>query len=879
MNRKIKLIGLLLGMGLAAQAQTNQPQMLPYQNPLLRAEVRAHDLLGRLTIEEKTALMQSGSPAIPRLGIPQFEWWSEGLHGLGRNGFATVFPATIGMAASFDDQLLYQVFTAVSDEFRAKNNEARHAGAIKRYQGVSVWTPNINIFRDPRWGRGQETYGEDPYLTSIMGLAVVNGLQGQQFDGTPLPGKYQKLLACAKHFAVHSGPEWNRHSFNIENLPARDLWETYLPAFKSLVQQGHVGEVMCAYQRIDGEPCCANAHYERQILRQDWGFDGIITSDCGAIRDFYEPGHHDFVKTPVEATSKAVAAGTDVECGSVYQNIPEAVQQGQLAEAQVDTSLMRLLVARFRLGDFDSESAVAWQRVPSSVIASKAHKQLALQMAQESIVLLQNRHGVLPLSSQARILVVGPNANDSVMQWGNYTGYPTATSTILEGIQSKAAKTTYFAGCTYTRNEATESHFNQLTTPEGQPGLKITYYNNKDLQGTPAATVIATSKLNLSNGGNTVFASGVNLERFSARMEGTISSAIDDKLTVNLGCDDGYRLIVDGDTIGQNWRGRNRVQYANKEIKLKAGVPRHLVIEYFQDKDMAMLQLDITKKYTPTRDEILAKASQADVIVFVGGISPYLEGEEMKVDEPGFKGGDRTDIQLPEAQRQLMATLKESGKPLVYINCSGSAIALEPESQRADALLQAWYPGERGGEAVADVLFGDYNPSGKLPVTFYRRTEDLPDFMDYTMKNRTYRYFHGSALYPFGHGLSYTTFAYGKPKFKKGKTDSQQLASGKQQLGTLTFNLTNTGKRAGTETTQVYIRRTADVEGPIKSLRASQRVTLQPGERKEVTIALSRDCFECWDAATNTMRVLSGEYQVFVGGSSITQLKTTTTIK
>ncbi len=860
MKRRNMLLGMLLSIAMMTSAQT----LLPYQNSLLSAEARAQDLLSRLTIEEKASLMQNGSPAISRLGVPQFEWWGEGLHGLGRNGFATVYPATIGMAASFDNQLLYQVFSAVSDEFRAKNNEARHAGIIGRYQGISVWTPNINIFRDPRWGRGQETYGEDPYLTSIMGLAVVDGLQGQTFDGKPLPEKYQKLLACAKHFAVHSGPEWNRHTFNIENLPARDLWETYLPAFKVLVQQGHVGEVMCAYQRIDGEPCCANARYERQILRDEWGFRGIITSDCGAIRDFYVPGHHDYVKTPQEAATKAVVAGTDVECGSVYHNIPAAVKNGMLAQSQVDSSLMRLLVARFRLGDFDSESTVSWQRVPSSVIASKAHKELALQMAHESIVLLQNRHQVLPLNKHQRILVIGPNANDSVMQWGNYTGYPTATSTILEGIREKASQVTYFPGCTHTRNEVSQSYFNLITTPEGKPGLKISYYNNKDMQGTPVTTVVATSKINLSNGGNTVFAQGVNLEEFSARLEGNIKSAKDETLTLNLGCDDGYRLIVDGDTIAQYWQGRNRVLYANKELRLKAGVSRHLVIEYFQNKDMAMLQFDVAKKYTPTREEILSKARQADVIVFVGGISPYLEGEEMKVDEPGFKGGDRTDIQLPAAQRNLIATLSESGKPMVYVNCSGSAIALVPESQHADALVQAWYPGERGGEAVADVLFGDYNPSGKLPVTFYKSTDELPDFLDYTMKNRTYRYFRGEALYPFGHGLSYTTFAYGKPRY---------------QQGAVTFTLTNTGKKSGTEIAQVYIRRTADAAGPIKSLRACQRISLQPGESRQVSILLPRSSFECWDAQTNTMRVLPGQYQLFVGGSSDTQLQTATVIR
>ena len=396
-------------------------QQLPYQNPSLSPTERAEDLCSRLTLEEKALLMMDRSPAIPRLGIPQFEWWNETLHGVGRNGIATVFPITMGMAASFDDLLVYKVFTAASDEARAKNTEAKRNGEMARYRGLSFWTPNINIFRDPRWGRGQETYGEDPYLTTRMGLAVVNGLQGQDFEKGTSDGRYKKLFACAKHYAVHSGPEWNRHEFNVEKLPERDLWETYLPAFKALVQEGDVKEIMCAYQSIDGEPCCGNTRYLQSILRDEWGFKGIVTSDCGAIDDFFKPNRHNFVKTATEASSRAVIAGTDVECGSIYRSLPEAVKNGQITEAQIDVSLKRLLQGRFELGDFDPDELVEWTKIPLSTVASKEHKQLAVDVAQESIVLLKNNR-ILPLSTSSKIVVMGPNANDSTMLWGNYNG-------------------------------------------------------------------------------------------------------------------------------------------------------------------------------------------------------------------------------------------------------------------------------------------------------------------------------------------------------------------------------------------------------------------------------------------------------------------------
>ena len=837
-------------------------QALPYQNPNLTAGQRADDLLGRLTLEEKVKLMMDSSPAIPRLGIPQFQWWNEALHGVGRNGYATVFPITMAMAASWDDVLLHKVFTAVSDEARVKAQQAKRSGNIKRYQSLSYWTPNINIFRDPRWGRGQETYGEDPYLTTMMGLAVVRGLQGQSMTGETGQHKYKKLLACAKHFAVHSGPEWNRHTFNIENLPERDLWETYLPAFKALVQEGKVAEVMCAYQRIDGQACCAQTRYEQQILRDEWGFDGLITSDCGAIRDFL-PRWHNVAKDGAEASAKAVLAGTDVECGSEYRNLPAAVKRGDIKEADIDKSLRRLLIARFELGDFDSDELNTWTKIPESVVASKEHKALAEEMAVKSIVLLKN-NGVLPLkaatgSQPTRLVVMGPNANDSVMMWGNYSGYPTRTITALEGLRQKLAvggvpaDIPYIQGCGLTRNEAFESRMNEIRGPLGGKGIQATYWNNTEMKGAPTAVVNIGSAVRLSNGGNTVFAPGVNLENFSAQLHGTLIPTRDETLIFDISADDKLRLLVNGDTLINIWAVRHRIQGGKKELTVKAGECYRIQIDYVQETGYGALNFDIKKKISPTAQELLAQIGDAETVIFVGGISPSLEGEEMKVSEPGFKGGDRTSIELPQAQRDALAMLHKAGKKVVFVNCSGSAIALTPELETCDAILQWWYAGEQGGTALADILFGDKNPCGKLPITFYKSTDELPDFLDYSMKNRTYRYYQGEALFPFGYGLSYTTFEIGKPIYKNNK---------------VRVTVKNTGDKEGTEVVQVYVRNTADKEGPLKTLRAYSRVSLNPGEAKTIDIDLPRSRFEGWDVKTNTMRVVPGKYEVMVGNSS-----------
>ena len=804
----------------------------------------AKKLVDSMNLEEAASQIKYDSPAVESKGIPAYNWWNEGLHGLARAGTATVFPQAIALAAMFDKEMLQKIGDVVATEARAKYNESSKYGDRDLYKGITMWSPNVNIFRDARWGRGQETYGEDPYLTGALGVAFIKGLQGD--------GKYLKTSACAKHYAVHSGPEWNRHQFNLENVPERDLWETYLPAFKALVQEGKVAEIMCAYQRIDGQPCCSQTRYEQQILRDEWGFDGLITSDCGAITDFL-PKWHNTAKDAAEASAKAILAGTDVECGSEYKNLPEAVRRGDIKEADLDKSLRRLLIARFELGDFDSDDLNPWTKIPESVVACDAHKKLALDMARKSIVLLQNKQQLLPLKKSLKIAVLGANAIDSVMMWGNYSGFATRTITVMEGIQQFAPQAKFISGCGLTRNEAFESRFDKLKTPLGNKGMRATYYNNTEMKGTPAATANFTAPIMLSNGGNTVFAPGVNLENFSARLDATFTPTRDETVIFNINGDDKVRLLVNGDTIVDIWRVRQRIQGAQKEMAVKAGQQYRIQIDYVQENGFAFLGFDIQHKVAPTYQELLAQIGDAETVIFVGGISPKLEGEEMRVNEEGFKGGDRTSIELPKAQRETLAMLHQAGRKVIFVNCSGSAMGLLPERESCDAIIQAWYGGELGGQALAEVLFGDYNPSGKLPVTFYKSTNDLPDFLDYKMKNRTYRYFTGEPLFPFGYGLSYTNFEIGKPEYKDGKVQ---------------VSIKNTGTTAGLETVQVYIRNTADVEGPQKTLRAYQQVQLAPGEAKTITIDLPRSSFEGWDAQTNTMRVVPDKYEIMVGNSS-----------
>ena len=842
-----KLLSILFSLGLSLSATA---QLLPYCNPDLSARERARDLLSRLTLEEKARLMLDESPAIPRLGIKKFFWWSEALHGAANMGGVTVFPEPVGMAASFNDGLLRRVFDAASDEMRAQyNRRMLNGGEDEKFHSLSVWTPNVNIFRDPRWGRGQETYGEDPYLTSVMGTAVVRGLQG------PETAKYRKLWACAKHYAVHSGPEYTRHTANVADVSPRDLWETYLPAFKTLVTEAKVREVMCAYQRLDDDPCCSNNRLLQQILRDEWGFNYLVVSDCGAVTDIY--ANHKTSSDAVHAAAKAAVAGTDVECGFgyAYKTIPEAVRRGLITEAEVDKHVLRLLEGRFDLGEMDDPKLVEWSKIPASVMDSKAHRQLALDMARQSLVLLQNKGGVLPLKAGGDpIAVIGPNADDGPMMWGNYNGTPNRTVTILNGIKARHTRVTYLKGCDLTDTKTVNSLLPQCAI-DGRKGLRGTFWNNTGMQGRPVATQFYTAPVAVTTAGMHNFAPGVNVEDFSAKYETVYTPKTSGEVVVNVeGCGD-FSLYVNGkeQVKHHTWR----TTPTRTPLQVKAGEEYRIEVRFAFVKTWgANLKINIGTEHPIDYQAIIRKLQGIRKVVFVGGISAALEGEEMPVDIDGFKGGDRTNIELPKVQRDFLRALHEAGKTVVFVNCSGSAIALEPEMETCDAILQAWYAGQEGGTAVSDVLFGTVNPSGKLPVTFYKRTDQLPDYESYSMRGRTYRYF-SDPLFAFGYGLSYPTFRFGRA-----------LAVAADGGYRLSVPLTNTGTRPGEEVVQVYIRRVADANGPLKSLRAFRRVALKAGESTTVEIPLSRKSFECFDESTNTMRTLPGDYELMYGNSS-----------
>ncbi|GEL11448.1 beta-glucosidase [Flavobacterium glycines] len=832
-------------------------QQLPYKDSSLSSEARAKDLISRLTLEEKATLMCDQSDAIPRLGIKKFNWWSEALHGYANNDNVTVFPEPIGMAASFDDVLLYKVFDAVSDEARAKYNQwIQNGNENKRFLSLSVWTPNVNIFRDPRWGRGQETYGEDPYLTSRMGVSVVKGLQG------PTDAKYRKLLACAKHYAVHSGPEWSRHELNLNNVNPRELYETYLPAFKTLVQDADVRQVMCAYQRIDDEPCCSNTKLLQRILRDEWGYKYLVVSDCGAVTDFYTT--HKVSSDAVHAASKAVLAGTDVECvweKYPFKELPAAVAKDLIKEEDIDKSLLRVLVGRFDLGEMDDDAIVPWAQIPASVLNSKKHQQLALEMAQKSMTLLQNKNNILPLNKETdKIALIGPNADNEPMLWGNYNGTPIKTITIKDGIESKITvdKLFYDKACDLVEDKVTQSYFDQISF-EGKKGMKVTYWNNSNREGASVISQQIVNPIKMTTAGQHEFASGVKLEGFSAKFETEYLAKQTDTLVFKTGATGVFELLVDGKSIAKytNWR----TIPSNFSFAVEAGKKYKIEILYAQSNNwQANLEFDFGKEYAIDFSGLIQKLKGIDTVVFTGGLSTLLEGEEMPVSYPGFKGGDRTNIELPAVQRKCLKELKKAGKKVIFVNCSGSAIALTPETESCDAILQAWYPGEAGGQAVADVLFGDYNPAGKLPVSFYRNSDILGDFEDYSMKNRTYRYT-TDVLFPFGFGLSYSKFTIGSAKLNKTTIKSTENTQ-------LSFPIQNVSKRNGTEIVQVYVRKVNDPDGPLKTLKAFKRIDLKAGEKQNITIDLPASSFEFYDAKTMAMNVTAGEYEVYYGKSS-----------
>ena len=795
-------------------------------------------------------LMLDESPAIPRLGIKKFFWWSEALHGAANMGNVTVFPEPVAMASSFNPDLLYKCFDVASTEFRAQYNHRMHdlKGEDEKFHSLSVWTPNVNIFRDPRWGRGQETYGEDPYLTSVMGVQVVKGLQG------PEDSKYRKLWACAKHYAVHSGPEYTRHTVNINDVSARDFWETYMPAFKACVQEGNVREVMCAYQRLDDDPCCGSNRLLQQILRDEWGFKYLVVSDCGAVSDFHM--NHKSSSDAIHGSSKAVIAGTDVECGFdyAYKSIPEAVKRGLLSEAEIDKHVIRLLEGRFDLGEMDDPSLVEWSKIPYSAMSTKASAQISLDMARQSIVLLQNKNNILPLKKNVeKIAVIGPNADDAPMMWGNYNGMPNHTVTILDGIKAKQKKLFYTKGCDLTYDQVMDCQLATQCAVGGKKGLKGTFWNNTTMEGKPVTTQYYTTPLAVTTAGMHNFAPGVQIEDFSAKYETVFTPKESGEYVVNVeGCGH-FELYINGEkkVVEHTWR----TTPTRTAIQAEKGKNYNIEVRFqFVKTWNANLKINIAKELPIDYQQIIAQLNGIDKVIFCGGISAALEGEEMPVQIEGFKGGDRTSIELPKVQRNFLKALKEAGKQVIFVSCSGSAIAMTPETETCDAIVQAWYAGQEGGTAIADILFGECNPSGKLSVTFYKNDSQLPDFDDYSMKGRTYRYFN-DPLFAFGYGLSYTSFEIGEAKMQ-----------GKESI---TIPVTNTGKRNGTETVQVYIRNLGDAEGPLKSLRAFQRVNVKAGETVTATLKLDANAFEFWDPETNTMRTKPGKYEILYGNSSM----------
>ena len=825
----------------------------PFRDTRLSFEKRVDDLVSRLTLEEKVAQMLNATPAIPRLGIPAYDWWNEVLHGVARTPYkVTVFPQAIAMAATFDTSSLKLMAHYSALEGRAIYNKAMKDGKQgQRYLGLTYWTPNINIFRDPRWGRGQETYGEDPFLTGMLGRAFVRGLEGDD-------PKYLKAAACAKHFAVHSGPEPLRHAFNV--APNRhDLWNTYLPAFKELVVNARVAGVMCAYNAYNSQPCCASDELMNDILRNQWKFTGYVTSDCGAIDDFFN--YHKTHPDAVSASVDAVLHGTDVDCGNVaYKALVQAVQQGKIKESQLDVSLRRLFMIRFRLGLFDPPSLVKWARTPELALEHPDHKVHSLKMARQSIVLLKNENNTLPLKKNIKkIAVIGPNAHNPISVLGNYNGIPSRIVTAVQGIQNKLGNdvhVVYEKGINFTNDTLLQyADVRDQYSFEGKQGFRAEYFNNTELSGKPGLVRMEEKvEHEWQEGEIAVLDTAFN---FSARYTTDFKAKTDGEISFELEADDGYRLFIDGKEVVDAWN-RNRWGARTHKLVTEKNKTYRIVLEYYQGQGNAKVHLRAGHFVKTDMAALASRVRDADAIVFVGGISPQLEGEEMRVNYPGFNGGDRTTILLPSVQTELMKVLQATGKPVIFVMMTGSAVAIPWEDENIPAIMNSWYGGQDAGTAIADVLFGDYNPAGRLPVTFYKADSDLPHFNDYTMDNRTYRYFSGEPLYGFGHGLSYTTFRY----------DGLKLPTtvAKNKTVVITAKVTNTGRMDGEEVVQLYVSgENQAFKTPLRSLKGFQRISLKAGETKTVNFKLSPEDLSVMDE-NGKPQPLKGKVLISVGG-------------
>ena len=837
----------------------SQDYEYPFQNPELSFEERADHLLHRMTLEEKISQLNYESKAIDRLGIHEYNWWNECLHGVARAGIATVYPQAIGMAATWDKDLMNRVAVSISDEGRAKYHDFISKGKRGIYNGITFWTPNINIFRDPRWGRGMETYGECPYLTGEMAVQFIKGIQGDD-------PKYYKAIATSKHFAVHNGPESTRHSFDA-NVTEHDLRNTYLPAFEKTVKESHVASVMCAYNRLYGEPCCGNSPLLNDILRNEWEFDGYVVSDCWALTDFYVKGYHEVVETPAEAAAMAFSNGTDVNCGVVSPYLSEAVEQGLISEQQINVAVKRLLLARLKMGQFDPDEMVSFTKIPYAIVDSDEHKQLALEAARKSMVLLKNDNKILPLSKDVKkVAVIGPNANDIDVLLANYNGIPSNPVTPLKGIKQKLpnAEVMYSLGCEHAEKLPTMKPIpsSVLFTNEAlsESGLKAEYFDNLKWEGLPKHVQI-DQQVDYYWWDKAPF-EDMDGDNFSVRWTGYLVVPEDGEYALGADGYNHYELYVDGESIARN----SNVHHANKRFRymnLEAGKKYEIKLEFYDannDANVSLLWATPRKNY---EQEAISMAREADVVLLFMGLSPRLEGEEMPVHVEGFSGGDRIRIDLPDFQQDFIKKIQAIGKPTVLIMLNGSAVAINWENEHIPAILEAWYPGQAAGTAIADILFGDYNPAGRLPLTFYKNVHDIPEFENYNMDGFTYRYFKGKPLYPFGFGLSYTTFEYGKPHLS---TDQISASNGSLKVS---VEVTNTGSRDGEEVVQLYIvDKSANDPRPVKDLRGFERINLKTGETKTVDFELSSSDMAYWNVTEHKYMASVGNYEIMVGPSS-----------
>jgi beta-glucosidase len=804
-----------------------------YQDPKATPEERAADLVSKMTLEEKAGQMQNSAPAIPRLGIPAYDWWNEALHGVARAGLATVFPQAIGLAATWDPELEFRIADAISTEARAKYNDAILHDNHGRYYGLTFWSPNINIFRDPRWGRGQETYGEDPFLTSKMALAFIRGMQGND-------SQYFKTIATSKHFAVHSGPENSRHHFDAQ-VSKEELDNTYLYAFKATIQDDGAYSVMCAYNRVNGAPACASDMLLKDNLRQAWGFKGYVVSDCDSVDDIYR-GHHS-ASSLAEASAMAVKAGTDLDCGRSYRTLVEAVAKGLITEEEINRSVERLFVARFKLGMFDPPEQVPFSKIGMNQVQSPAHQSLALEAARKSIVLLKNDDQILPLRRKFKsIAVIGPAADDPDTLLANYNGIPSHIITPLEGIEKKfgkQAKVRFSLGSTYVPSSMALVPQDVLQPGRAtkEHGLLAEYFGNDQFAGAPVLSRVEPRGYLVWDMEEPAIVKAVPRQSFSVRWSGSVSvnQAGDYEFGVvraechSCGRTDSARVYIDGQLrIEDTATARESMQPQTALVHLEAGKPHDIRVEYKETGGGGGLQLVWRPPVNAAFADAVEAAKESDVTILCIGLNARLEGEESKIHIPGFSGGDRTNIDLPVYQENLLRAVLATRKPVVVVLVNGSALAVKTADDRAKAILEAWYPGQEGGTAIADTLAGDNNPAGRLPVTFYQSTNQLPPFDNYSMQGRTYRFSREKPLYPFGYGLSYSDFRYSNLLIKP---DASQL---KYEV---TATVTNRSPLDGDEVAQLYLL------GPtnrLPELRGLERIHLRGGEKKVVRFSFDR---------------------------------------